>query len=104
MHTSDCCNSHDTVVKVVCTVVPVMMIRRICSRSCPLVLKRKATCFCSVPSKGSFLLQPSCLSFIVPLLSVHFQLCAIAKSTGGLQGLLHVKCCCAVKLPSFTGV
>lgn len=43
MHASDCCNSHDAVVKVVCTVVPAV-VSRFCSRSCPLALKSNEAC------------------------------------------------------------
>lgn len=34
---------------------------------------------------------------------MHDELCATAEHAGDLQGLLHIRCCCAVKWPSLTG-
>lgn len=91
-----------TPVKVLCTAVPAV-VSRICSRSRPLVSKRKAACCCSGHGKAGLLLQQNSLSFIVPL-SVQLWFCATVKPVSDAQGLLQDKCSCAVKLPWIAGV
>lgn len=78
VHTNDCCNSHDTVVEVACTAV-LAVIRKFCSRSCPLVLKSKQACCCSGLSRAGLALQHNSLSFIVPLLSMQLWLFAASQ-------------------------